>query len=182
VNAAVTPVTFEGPVLSIRKPRRDPVRGQDLVRNLTLTAEMLGMLEACVRARLNILISGGLGAGKTTLLEALAGAIPEEQRILTVEEEAQLRLRQPHVVRLETRPPDAVGRGEAGMRQLVFHGLLMRPDRVVVDELLGGEALDLLWAMREGLDGCLLAIHASSPRNAMRRLETLAWIDRKSVV
>jgi len=109
VNAAVTPVTFEGPMLSIRKPRRDPVRGQDLVRDLTLTAEMLGMLEACVRARLNILISGGLGAGKTT-------------------------------------PPDALGRGEAGMRQLVFHGLLMRPDRVVVDELLGGEALDLLWA------------------------------------
>jgi pilus assembly protein CpaF len=174
VNAAVTPVTFQGPVLSIRKPRRDAVRREDLVRDLVLPEEMLGMLEACVRARLNILVSGALGAGRTTLLEVLAGAIPEEQSILTVEQEAQLRLRQPRVMRLETRPPDALGRGEVSMRQLLSHGLLLRPDRVVVDELQGGEALDLLWAMREGLDGCLLGIHASGQRDAIGRLETLA--------
>ena len=173
VNAAIPPVAVDGPLLSIRRFGRDPLRGQDLVNNLTLTPGILLLLEACVKARLNILISGGTGAGKTTLLNALSAFIPEDERILTIEDAAELKLDQIHVARLETRPPNIEGIGAIRIRQLVINALRMRPDRIIVGEVRGEEALDMLQAMNTGHDGSLTTIHANSPRDAVSRLEVM---------
>jgi pilus assembly protein CpaF len=173
VNAAIPPVAVDGPLLSIRRFGRDPLRGQDLVNNLTLTPGILLLLEACVKARLNILISGGTGAGKTTLLNALSAFIPEDERIVTIEDAAELKLDQIHVARLETRPPNIEGIGAIRIRQLVINALRMRPDRIIVGEVRGEEALDMLQAMNTGHDGSLTTIHANSPRDAVSRLEVM---------
>ena len=173
VNAAIPPVAVDGPLLSIRRFGRDPLRGLDLINNLTLTPGMLQLLEACVKARLNILISGGTGAGKTTLLNALSGFIPEDERIVTIEDAAELKLDQIHVARMETRPPNIEGAGAIRIRQLVINALRMRPDRIIVGEVRGEEALDMLQAMNTGHDGSLTTIHANSPRDAVSRLEVM---------
>jgi pilus assembly protein CpaF len=173
VNAAIPPVAVDGPLLSIRRFGRDPLRGQDLVNNLTLTPGILLLLEACVKARLNILISGGTGAGKTTLLNALSAFIPEDERIVTIEDAAELKLDQIHVARMETRPPNIEGAGAIRIRQLVINALRMRPDRIIVGEVRGEEALDMLQAMNTGHDGSLTTIHANSPRDAVSRLEVM---------
>jgi pilus assembly protein CpaF len=173
VNAAIPPVAVDGPLLSIRRFGRDPLRGQDLINNLTLTPGILLLLEACVKARLNILISGGTGAGKTTLLNALSAFIPEDERIVTIEDAAELKLDQIHVARMETRPPNIEGAGAIRIRQLVINALRMRPDRIIVGEVRGEEALDMLQAMNTGHDGSLTTIHANSPRDAVSRLEVM---------
>jgi pilus assembly protein CpaF len=144
-----------------------------LIDNKALTKDIADMLEMCVNARLNVLISGGTGAGKTTLLNALSAYIPETERIVTIEDSAELQLQQPHVVRLETRPPNIEGRGEVSQRDLVRNSLRMRPDRIVIGEVRGGEAIDMLQAMNTGHDGSLTTIHANTPRDALARLETM---------
>src|SRR5258706_10860083 len=159
VNAAIPPVAVDGPLLSIRRFGRIPITAEDLVRTLTLTDGMLVLLQACVRARLNIVVSGGTGAGKTTLLNVLSAFIPEDERIVTIEDAAELRLRQEHVARMETRPPNIEGNGAIKIRQLVINALRMRPDRVIVGECRGEEALDMLQAMNNGHDGALTTIH-----------------------
>jgi pilus assembly protein CpaF len=173
VNAAIPPVAVDGPLLSIRRFGRVPLRPADLVKNLTLTSGMLQLLEACIRARLNIIVSGGTGAGKTTLLNALSAFIPEDERIVTIEDAAELRLDQIHVARMETRPPNIEGNGAIRIRQLVINALRMRPDRIIVGEVRGEEALDMLQAMNTGHDGSLTTIHANSPRDAVGRLEVM---------
>ena len=173
VNAAIPPVAIDGPLLSIRRFGRDPITADDLARTLTLTDGMLVLLQACVRARLNLVISGGTGAGKTTLLNVLSGFIPEEERIVTIEDAAELRLRQVHVARMETRPPNIEGTGAIRIRELVINALRMRPDRIIVGEVRGPEALDMLQAMNTGHDGSLTTIHANSPRDAVGRLEVM---------
>ncbi len=173
VNAVIPPVAVDGPLLSIRRFRRDPITAEELVRNLTLTEGMLEVLKACVRARLNIVISGGTGAGKTTLLNVLSGFIPEDERIVTIEDAAELQLRQIHVARMEARPPNLEGQGAIKIRQLVINALRMRPDRIIVGEVRGEEALDMLQAMNTGHDGSLTTIHANSPRDAISRLEVM---------
>ena len=173
VNAVIPPVAVDGPLLSIRRFRRDPITAEELVRNLTLTEGMLEVLKACVRARLNIVISGGTGAGKTTLLNVLSGFIPEDERIVTIEDAAELQLRQIHVARMEARPPNIEGQGAIKIRQLVINALRMRPDRIIVGEVRGEEALDMLQAMNTGHDGSLTTIHANSPRDAISRLEVM---------
>jgi pilus assembly protein CpaF len=173
VNAAIPPVAVDGPLLSIRRFGRVPLRPEDLVKNLTLTSGMLQLLEACIRARLNIVVSGGTGAGKTTLLNALSAFIPEDERIVTIEDAAELRLNQIHVARMETRPPNIEGNGAIRIRQLVINALRMRPDRIIVGEVRGEEALDMLQAMNTGHDGSLTTIHANSPRDAVGRLEVM---------
>lgn len=173
VNAAIPPVAVDGPLLSIRRFGKNPLRPDDLVKNLTLTEGMLQLLSACVKARLNVIISGGTGAGKTTLLNALSGFIPEEERIVTIEDAAELRLNQEHVARMETRPPNVEGSGAIRIRQLVINALRMRPDRIVVGEVRGDEAIDMLQAMNTGHDGSLTTIHANSPRDAVGRLEVM---------
>jgi pilus assembly protein CpaF len=173
VNAAIPPVAVDGPLLSIRRFGRDRLKGEDLVRNLTLTEGMLTLLQACIRARLNIVVSGGTGAGKTTLLNALSSFIPEEERIVTIEDAAELKLNQEHVARMETRPPNIEGNGAIRIRQLVINALRMRPDRIIVGEVRGDEAIDMLQAMNTGHDGSLTTIHANSPRDAVSRLEVM---------
>ena len=173
VNAAIPPVAVDGPLLSIRRFGRDPLLGEQLVNNLTMTSGMLQLLIACVRARLNVVISGGTGAGKTTLLNALSANIPEDERIVTIEDAAELQLRQIHVARMETRPPNIEGQGAIKIRQLVINALRMRPDRIIVGEVRGEEALDMLQAMNTGHDGSLTTIHANSPRDAISRLEVM---------
>ena len=173
VNAIIPPLSIDGPVLSIRRFGSDPLRMNALVANKALTKEIAEMLEMCVKARLNVLISGGTGAGKTTLLNALSAYIPENERIVTIEDSAELQLQQPHVVRLETRPPNIEGRGEVTQRDLVRNALRMRPDRIVIGEVRGGEAIDMLQAMNTGHDGSLTTIHANTPRDALARLETM---------
>lgn len=173
VNAIIPPLSIDGPVLSIRRFGSDPLRMSALVNNQALTKEIAEMLEMCVKARLNVLISGGTGAGKTTLLNALSAYIPENERIVTIEDSAELQLQQPHVVRLETRPPNIEGRGEVTQRDLVRNALRMRPDRIVIGEVRGGEAIDMLQAMNTGHDGSLTTIHANTPRDALARLETM---------
>jgi pilus assembly protein CpaF len=173
VNAIIPPLSIDGPVLSIRRFGTEPLRMNALVENQALTKDIADMLEMCVNARLNVLISGGTGAGKTTLLNALSAYIPEEQRIVTIEDSAELQLQQPHVVRLETRPPNIEGRGEVTQRDLVRNALRMRPDRIVIGEVRGGEAIDMLQAMNTGHDGSLTTIHANTPRDALARLETM---------
>ena len=173
VNAIIPPLSLDGPVLSIRRFGAEPLRVSKLIEIGAITKDMADMFEMCVKARLNVLISGGTGAGKTTLLNALSAYIPEEQRIVTIEDSAELQLQQPHVVRLETRPPNIEGRGEVSQRDLVKNALRMRPDRIVIGEVRGGEAIDMLQAMNTGHDGSLTTVHANTPRDALARLETM---------
>jgi len=173
VNAIIPPLSIDGPVVSIRRFGADPLRMTALIENNALTKDIADMLQMCVNARLNCLISGGTGAGKTTLLNALSAFIPEDERIVTIEDSAELQLQQPHVVRLETRPPNIEGKGEVTQRELVKNSLRMRPDRIVIGEVRGGEAIDMLQAMNTGHDGSLTTIHANTPRDALARLETM---------
>jgi pilus assembly protein CpaF len=173
VNAIIPPLAVDGPCLSIRRFGKDPLTSEDLLNNHTLTPSMLELLSGCVKARLNILISGGTGAGKTTFLNVLSSYISNRERIITVEDAAELQLKQEHVVRLETRPPNIEGRGAVQQRQLVINSLRMRPDRIIVGEVRGEEALDMLQAMNTGHDGSLTTIHANTPRDALSRLETM---------
>ncbi len=173
VNAIIPPLAVDGPCMSIRRFGRDRLNSQDLLANKTLTPAMLELLQGCVRARLNILISGGTGAGKTTFLNVLSSYISNRERIVTIEDAAELQLHQEHVVRLETRPPNIEGKGSVQQRQLVINSLRMRPDRIIVGEVRGEEALDMLQAMNTGHDGSLATIHANSPRDALSRLETM---------
>ena len=173
VNAIIPPLAVDGPCLSIRRFGREHLNADDMLRNRSITPQMLELLTGCVRARLNILISGGTGAGKTTLLNVLSSFISNKERIVTVEDAAELQLRQEHVVRLETRPPNIEGKGAIRQRQLVINCLRMRPDRIIVGEVRGEEALDMLQAMNTGHDGSLTTIHANAPRDALTRLETM---------
>lgn len=173
VNIVVPPVMIDGPTISIRKAKQTPLTGQDLVRRKALTAEMLAYLEKCVRSRLNVLISGGAGAGKTTLLNILSTFINPNERLVTIEDAAELKLRQPHVARMETRPPGPEGSRAITARELVQNSLRMRPDRVILGEVRGGEAVDMLQAMTIGHDGSMGTIHANSPKDAILRLELL---------
>jgi len=173
VNATIPPVSIDGPTISIRRFGRRRLRAQELVDMEEMSPHMLEFLHACVRSRQNILISGGTGAGKSTLLAAIAEAIPHEERIVTIEDTAELMLDQEHVVRLENRPPNTEGRGAISSRDLLINSLRMRPDRIVVGEVRGGEALDMLQAMNTGHDGSLCTVHANSPRDALARIETM---------
>jgi pilus assembly protein CpaF len=173
VNAVIPPIAIDGPSLSIRRFSKDPLTGEDLVRNLTWTEGMREFLEAAVAARLNIAVSGGTGAGKTTLLNVLSSFIPESERIVSIEDAAELQLRQRHIVRMETRPPNMEGSGTVRIRDLVINALRMRPDRIIVGEVRGEEALDMMQAMNTGHDGSLTTIHANSPRDALSRLEVM---------
>src|SRR5271169_4403081 len=173
VNAIIPPLAVDGPCMSIRRFGRDRLMAEDLLRNRTLTAQMLELLRGCVRARLNVVISGGTGAGKTTLLNVLSSFISDKERIITIEDAAELQLRQDHVVRLETRPANIEGKGAVRQRQLLMNSLRMRPDRIVIGEVRGEEALDMLQAMNTGHDGSIATIHANSPRDALGRLETM---------
>jgi pilus assembly protein CpaF len=173
VNAIIPPLALDGPALSIRRFPSDRLDSHDLIRRETLTQPMLAFLEAAIRARLNVLISGGTGAGKTTLLNVLSGFIDERERIITIEDAAELSLRQRHVVRLETRPPNVEGNGAVRQRQLVINALRMRPDRIILGEVRGEEAIDMLQAMNTGHDGSLTTIHANTPRDALHRLDTM---------
>ena len=174
VNVVIPPLALTGPVLTVRRFRRQGFSLDDLVENGTLSAALAEFLAERVAARSSVLVSGGTGSGKTTLLNALSGAIPDGERIVTIEDAAELRLRQRHVVRLEARPPNLEGRGEITIRRLVANALRMRPDRIVVGEVRGGEALDMLMALNTGHDGSLTTVHANSPEDALRRVETLA--------
>ncbi len=171
VNVIIPPASVDGPILSIRKFSVDPFVMDDLVGLKTLTPPMAEFLSAAVRSRVNILVSGGTGSGKTTLLNALSGYIPEDERVVTIEDSAELQLQRAHVVRLETRPPNIEGEGEITQRDLVKNSLRMRPDRIIVGEVRGAEALDMLQAMNTGHDGSMTTIHANSPRDALTRLE-----------
>jgi pilus assembly protein CpaF len=173
VNAIIPPLAVDGPHLSIRKFKRDALTGEDLLRENSLNEPMLELLRGVVKAQLNVLISGGTGSGKTTLLNILSSFIPSDQRIITVEDSAELQLRQPHVVRLETRPANIEGEGAVDQRMLVINCLRMRPDRIIVGEVRGAEAVDMLQAMNTGHDGSLTTLHANSPRDALSRLETM---------
>jgi pilus assembly protein CpaF len=173
VNAVIPPIAVDGPMLSIRRFGREPLRAADLVRSLTMTEGMMQFLEASVKARLNIVITGGTGAGKTTLLNVLSSFIPEDERIVTIEDAAELQLRQIHVGRMESRPPNIEGQGAIRIRQLVINALRMRPDRIIVGEVRGEEALDMLQAMNTGHDGSLTTLHSNSPRDAIGRLEVM---------
>ena len=173
VNAIIPPLSLDGPVVSIRRFSRDVLEMNDLVTLKTLTPEIANLLQGIVRARLNVLISGGTGSGKTTLLNTLSRFIPEEERIITIEDAAELQLKQEHVVRLETRPANIEGKGEINQRDLVRNSLRMRPDRIIVGEVRGQEAFDMLQAMNTGHDGSLTSIHSNSPRDALIRVETM---------
>jgi pilus assembly protein CpaF len=173
VNAIIPPLAIDGPCLSIRRFGHDPLTAENLVRNNSMTPEMLELMRGCVYARLNVLVSGGTGAGKTTLLNVLSSFISDRERIVTIEDAAELALHQEHVVRLETRPPNVEGKGAVRQRQLVINSLRMRPDRVILGEVRGEEALDMLQAMNTGHDGSLATIHANTPRDALGRLETM---------
>ena len=173
VNAIIPPLAIDGPCLSIRRFGREPVTARNMIENHSLTEAMLELLSAMVKGRLNILISGGTGAGKTTLLNVLSGYIPNSDRIVTIEDAAELQLKQEHVVRLETRPPNIEGKGSVRQRQLVINSLRMRPDRIVVGEVRGEEAFDMLQAMNTGHEGSLTTVHANSPRDALARVENM---------
>jgi pilus assembly protein CpaF len=176
VNAIIPPLAIDGPALTIRKFAADPYEAEDLVSFGTFTSPVEQFLHACVQGRINILVSGGTGAGKTTTLNVMSSFIPDDERILTIEDAAELRLQQPHVVRLEARPPNIEGRGEVTVRDLVRNALRMRPDRIVVGEVRGAEALDMLQAMNTGHDGSISTIHANSPRDVLSRLETMTMM------
>jgi pilus assembly protein CpaF len=173
VNAIIRPLALDGPHLSIRKFKRDALSGEDLLRTESLTEPMLELLKAVVKARLNVLISGGTGAGKTTLLNIMSSYIPPNERVLTIEDSAELQLKQPHVVRLETRPANIEGSGEVPQRLLLVNALRMRPDRIIMGECRGAEAIDMLQAMNTGHDGSITTLHANTPRDALSRLETM---------
>jgi pilus assembly protein CpaF len=173
VNAIIPPLAIDGPCLSIRRFGRDPVTARNMIENKTLTEPMLELLSAMVKGRLNFLISGGTGAGKTTLLNVLSGYIPNSDRIVTIEDAAELQMKQEHVVRLETRPPNIEGKGAVRQRQLVINSLRMRPDRIVVGEVRGEEAFDMLQAMNTGHEGSLTTVHANTPRDALARIENM---------
>jgi pilus assembly protein CpaF len=173
VNAIIPPLALDGPALSIRKFAKDPIRVHNLIELGSITPEIAQVLEGMVRARLNILISGGTGTGKTTFLNVLSSFIPNDERIITIEDSAELQLQQEHVVRLETRPPNLEGMGEITQRDLVRNALRMRPERIILGEVRQSEALDMLQAMNTGHDGSLATIHANSPRDALTRLETM---------
>jgi pilus assembly protein CpaF len=173
VNAAIPPVAVDGPLLSIRRFGRHALKGEDLVAKMALTEGMLELLKGCVKARLNILICGGTGSGKTTLLNAVSSYIPEDERIVTIEDAAELRLQQTHVARMETRPANVEGTGAIHIRQLVINALRMRPDRIIVGEVRSEEALDMLQAMNTGHDGSLTTLHANTPRDGLGRLEVM---------
>ena len=173
VNATIPPLSLDGPILTIRKFATKPFTAQDLIANGTMSVSLANFLNSCVEARVNIVNSGGTGTGKTTLLNVLSSFIPMAERVITIEDTAELQLVQPHVVRLEKRPPNIEGRGEITIRQLVINALRMRPDRIVVGECRGGEALDMLQAMNTGHDGSMTTIHSNGPRDALRRIETM---------
>jgi pilus assembly protein CpaF len=173
VNAIIPPLALDGACLSIRRFGRDPVTARNMIENKTLSEPMLELLSAIVKGRLNVIISGGTGAGKTTVLNVLSGYIPNSERIVTIEDAAELQLKQEHVVRLETRPPNIEGKGSVRMRQLVINSLRMRPDRIVVGEVRGEEAFDMLQAMNTGHEGSLTTVHANSPRDALARIENM---------
>jgi pilus assembly protein CpaF len=173
VNAIIPPLALDGPTLSIRRFGADPLTVAKLIDLKALTPPLVQMLEACVKSKLNILISGGTGAGKTTLLNCLSSYIPDTERLVTIEDSAELKLQQPHVVRLETRPPNIEGKGEVTQRQLLKNALRMRPDRIIVGEVRGEEAVDMLQSMNTGHDGGMTTIHANTPRDALSRLETM---------
>jgi pilus assembly protein CpaF len=174
VNVVIPPLAVDGPILSIRRFGKIPIASEQLLANRTVTAPIFEALKAAVRAKLNIVISGGTGAGKTTLLNVLSGYISDTERIVTIEDSAELQLQQEHVVRLECRPPNVEGKGAVRQRELVINALRMRPDRIIVGEVRGEETLDMLQAMNTGHDGSLTTIHANSPRDAVARLETMA--------
>ncbi len=176
VNAIIPPLAIDGPSLTIRKFASDPYQAEDLVEFGTMTSPVSKFLEACVRGRVNIMVSGGTGAGKTTTLNVLSSFIPDDERIITIEDAAELKLQQPHVVRLESRPPNIEGRGAVTIRDLVRNALRMRPDRIVVGECRGSEALDMLQAMNTGHDGSISTIHSNSPRDSLSRLETITMM------
>src|SRR5579871_923972 len=173
VNAIIPPLALDGPCLSIRRFGREPVTARQMIENQTLNESMLELLSAMVKGRLNILVSGGTGAGKTTLLNVLSGYIPNSERIVSIEDAAELQLKQEHVVRLETRPPNIEGKGAVRQRQLVINSLRMRPDRIVVGEVRGEEAFDMLQAMNTGHEGSLTTVHANSQRDALSRIENM---------
>ena len=173
VNAVISPVSLVGPVLTIRKFSKDPFTVEQLIQFGTITPEAIQFLKACVEARLNIIISGGTGSGKTTFLNVLSSFIPADERIITIENAAELQLRQEHVVTLESRPPNIEGRGEITIRDLVINALRMRPERIIVGECRGGETLDMLQAMNTGHDGSMTTAHANSPRDVLARVETM---------
>src|SRR5713226_5021827 len=173
VNAIIPPLALDGPLMSIRRFAQDKLTAPDLVDRRAMTAGMMELLEACVKAKLNIIIAGGTGAGKTTLLNAMSAFISPKERIVTIEDAAELQLKQPHVVRLETRPANIEGQGAVRQRQLLVNSLRMRPDRIVVGEMRGEEALDMLQAMNTGHDGSLTTVHANTPRDAVSRLEVM---------
>jgi pilus assembly protein CpaF len=173
VNAIIKPLALDGPHLSIRKFRRDALAAEDLVRFESASEAMVELMRGVVKSRLNVIISGGTGAGKTTLLNILSSFIPPTERIVTIEDSAELQLRQPHVVRLETRPANIEGSGEVPQRLLLINALRMRPDRIIMGEVRGGEAVDMLQAMNTGHDGSLTTIHSNSPRDCLSRLETM---------
>jgi pilus assembly protein CpaF len=176
VNCIIPPLAVDGPILSIRRFGSKPLGAADLLRFNALTPPMLDFLSGCVKARLNIVISGGTGSGKTTLLNTLSSFISEKERIVTIEDSAELQLRQDHVVRLETRPPNVEGKGAIRQRELVINALRMRPDRVVLGEIRGEETMDMLQAMNTGHDGSLTTLHSNTPRDALARLETMAMM------
>ena len=173
VNATIPPLSLEGPVLTIRKFAQTPFTAQDLVANGTLTPNLVTFIKASAEARVNIVISGGTGTGKTTLLNVVSGFIPSSERIITIEDTAELQLKQDHVIRVEYRPPNMEGKGEVTIRRLVINALRMRPDRIIVGESRGGEALDMLQAMNTGHDGSMTTIHSNGPRDTLRRIETM---------
>ena len=181
VNAIIAPLALDGPALSIRKFSKDPYKVDDLIKFGTITEDIAKVLEAMVKARLNILISGGTGSGKTTFLNILSSFIPNDERIITIEDAAELQLQQEHVVRLETRPPNMEGTGEITQRDLVRNALRMRPERIILGEIRQAEALDMLQAMNTGHDGSLATIHANTPRDALVRLETLVAMGGVSI-
>jgi pilus assembly protein CpaF len=181
VNVIVPPLAVDGPILSIRRFSSAPLSARDLIAKGAFAPEMLGVMEKAVKGRLNIVVSGGTGAGKTTLLNVLSGFISERERIVTIEDSAELRLKQRHVVRLECRPPNVEGKGAVHQRELVINALRMRPDRIVIGEVRGGEALDMLQAMNTGHDGSVTTIHANSPRDALSRIETMALMANLSL-
>lgn len=190
LNAVIPPIALDGPLVSIRRFGSHPLQTNDLLRHNSITEEMIAFLRACVAARINVLVSGGTGSGKTTLLNCLSGFIPEHERVATIEDAAELRLQQPHVVRMETRPPNVEGEGEMNTYDLVRNALRMRPDRIIVGECRGPEALDMLQAMNTGHQGSMTTIHANTPRDAMDRLEMMVgmagfdipiWVIRRQV-
>jgi len=176
VNATIPPLSLTGPILTIRKFATKPFEVQDLISNNTISVGLANFLKACVEARINLVVSGGTGTGKTTFLNVLSSFIPIDERVITIEDTAELQLHQPHVVRLEKRPPNIEGKGEITIRQLVINSLRMRPDRILVGECRGGEAMDMLQAMNTGHDGSMTTVHSNSPRDTLRRIETMVMM------